>query len=157
MFLVFFLFFDLLTVTRKYINDAQHKILLLSINDAFNPLCYLIMNTHTQPNKRRFNQSIDNSNTVTKERSCVWCNFKIRTKKWFQKGYKKENWNGSIQIFICEIVMLKCLCILEPRRGTSSRMNICKSHLLMCCDTRGKKATNQSCKGKRSTANQIPW
>lgn len=30
-----------------YLNDAQHKILLLSINDAFNPLCYLIRHKHT--------------------------------------------------------------------------------------------------------------
>lgn len=69
-------------------NDAQHKILLLSINDALNPLCYLIIHTHNQKKKQRFNQFIDNSYTVTKERSCVWCNLKIR-EKIVSKGVKK--------------------------------------------------------------------
>lgn len=89
--------------------------------------------THNQKKKQRFNQFIDNSNTVTKERSCVWCNLKIREKNCFKRG-KKGNWNGSIHIFVCEI-------ILQLHRETASRMEICNSHLLMCCDTWKKSNT----------------
>lgn len=71
-------------------NDAQHKILLLSINDALNPLCYLIIHTHTtkKRNKDSTNLSIILIQLQKSDRACgvIW----RYEKKIVSKGVKKE-------------------------------------------------------------------